>query len=91
MSFKSIMAASLVLVSLGAQARPPVPPSAIIQDIRSLSLSDCTTNEGGIAVSDLRDNDSIKFVLQVKRSTKTGILSVIQDGKIIENFEVTCK
>lgn len=91
MSLKSILAASLVLVSMGAHAIPPVPPSAIAQDLRTLSVSDCITNEGGVAVSDLKDTDTVRFILRVNKQSKKGILSVLEDGKLVENFEVTCK
>lgn len=91
MSLKTTLAATLLLASVGAHAIPPVPPSAIYNKIRTIAARNCTTNNGGIVVADLKDTDKVKFVLQLNKEGNAGILTVLDNGEVQENFDVTCK
>ena len=85
------LAFALVLVSMGAHAIPPAPPTVIVNKIKSSIAKSCTTNEGGITVSDLKDTEQVKFVLQLDSKNEKGVLSVLENGKLSQNFDVTCK
>lgn len=90
MNGKKFLALGLVLFSLGAQAIPPAPPTAIYNKIRTIAARNCVT-ENDMAVSELKDTDSIKFVLQLNKNATAGILTMMEDGVAIETFKVTCK
>lgn len=89
MTVKNLLVSGLVLFSAGVHAIPPAPP-AIYNKIKSIAARNCVT-EDNIVVSDLKDTDSVKFVLQLNKSSTAGVLSMIEDGKVVENFAVTCK
>jgi hypothetical protein len=91
MSLKSTLVAALALISLGAHAIPPVPPTVIYNKIRTSAAQNCQTVRGDITVADLVDTKEVKFVLQLSKDGRAGILSVIENGKLSENLEVTCK
>ncbi len=86
------LAVALVLISLSAHAVPPAPPAPpmIINKIRSSIARNCTTDNGGITVSDLKDTDKVKFVLQLDSKNEKGVLTVLDSGEVMQNFTVTC-
>jgi hypothetical protein len=91
MSFKSFLACAVLVVSMSAQAIPPVPPTAIYNKIRTIAARNCKTIVGEIAVSDLKDTDKVKFVLQLNKNGDAGILTVLSGGEVQDNLEVTCR
>lgn len=88
---KSILAAVLLIASFGVHAIPPVTPPAIYNKIRTIAARNCKTIEGDIYVSDLKDTEQVKFVLQLNKEGTGGILTVFENGKASENINVTCK
>ena len=90
MNAKNILALGLVLFSFGAHAIPPVPPSAIYNKIKTIAARNCIT-ENGIMVGDLKDTENVKFVLQLNKNATAGILTILEDGQVSENFKVSCK
>lgn len=91
MSFKSILTCAVLMISFGAHAIPPVPPTAIYNKIKTIAAKNCRTVEGDILVSDLKDVNDVKFVLQLNKEGTGGILTVLENGKAQENLEVTCR
>lgn len=90
MSIKKLLSLGFVLASMSAQAIPPAPPTAIYNKIRTIAAKNCVT-DNDIVVGDLKDTDSVKFVLQLNKSATSGVLTMIEDGKVVDNFKVTCK
>ena len=88
MTFKKCLVLTMLTISFGAHAIPPSPPT-IYNKIRSILARNCQT-DSGVAVSELKDTESVKFVLQLNRIGDKGLLSVIENGKVIENMNVTC-
>lgn len=91
MTGKNFLAAILVSFSFGAQAIPPIPPAAIYNKIKTIAARNCVIKESDIQVSELKDTDSIKFVLQLNKAATSGVLTLMEDGKAIESFNVICK
>lgn len=91
MSFKSLLTIAVLTISFGAHAIPPIPPAAIYNKIKTLAARNCKTVKGDIYVSDLKDTEQVKFVLQLNKEGSAGILTVFSDGQAEENMEVTCK
>lgn len=91
MSFKTVLACAFLVVSISAQAIPPVPPTAIYNKIRTIAARNCKTLVGEIAVSDLKDTEKVKFVLQLNKEGSAGILTVLSGCEVQDNLEVTCK
>lgn len=89
MTLKNLLVSALVLFSAGVHAIPPAPP-AIYNKIKVIAARNCVT-EDNIVVADLKDTDAVKFVLQLNKSSTAGILTMIENGKVVENFEVNCK
>ena len=87
---KSLLTGVLLLASFGAFAIPPAPPTAIYNKIKTIAARNCKTVEGEIAVSDLKDTETVKFVLQLNKSGTKGILTVISGGQVQDNLEVSC-
>ncbi|MGZ3787575.1 MAG: hypothetical protein ACXVLQ_03590 [Bacteriovorax sp.] len=91
MGFKKALMLGLVLASMGAHAIPPAPPAAIYNKIKVIAARNCATTDDEIPVGELKDTESVKFVLQLNSEYTAGILSVMENGEFIENFVVTCK
>lgn len=90
MNGKKILALGLVLISFGAHAIPPAPPSTIYNKIRSIAARNCIT-ENGIVVGDLKDTENVKFVLQLNKNASAGLLTILENGEVSDNLKVTCK
>ena len=90
MAFKKTLALGLVLLSFGAQAIPPIPPSAIFNKLKTLAARNCLT-ENDIRVSELKDAGTVKFVLELNKDSSAGTLTMLEDGTAVESFSVTCK
>lgn len=90
MNGKKILALGLVLISISAHAIPPSPPSAIYNKIRSIAAKNCIT-ENGIVVGDLKDTESVKFVLQLNKNASAGLLTILENGEVSDNLKVTCR
>jgi hypothetical protein len=91
MSFKKLLTASLLFLSVGAFAIPPLPPSIIINKIKTIVARNCKTIGEEILVSDLIDTSTVKFVLELNNEGNAGILKVVENGKIADNLEVVCQ
>ncbi|GEM_PF-793774 len=91
MSFKSVLTMAVLLVSFGAHAIPPVPPTAIYNKIKTIAARNCKTVQGEIYVSELKDTEQVKFILQLNKEGTEGVLSVIEDNQVQENLKVTCR
>ncbi|MFA6237625.1 MAG: hypothetical protein WC635_09895 [Bacteriovorax sp.] len=89
MTVKDLLVLGLVLFSVGVHAIPPAPP-AVYNKIKAIAARNCVT-EDNIVVADLKDTDSVKFVLQLNKTSTAGVLTIVEDGKVVENFAVTCK
>lgn len=90
MAFKKTLAVAFVLFSFGAQAIPPIPPSAIFNKIRSIAARNCVT-DNDIKVSELKDAGTVKFILELNKDSSKGTLTMTEDGTAVESFNVTCK
>jgi hypothetical protein len=91
MSLKSIIISTLMTLSLGAHAIPPVAPPAIYNTIKAIAARNCKTVQGEILVKDLKDTDQVKFVLKLNKEGTQGILTILEDGNVSENLDVICK
>jgi hypothetical protein len=90
MAFKKILISAMVLFSMGAQAIPPIPPSAIYNKIRTIAARNCVTDTD-VVVSEFKDVGPIKFVLQLNKAGTAGILTMMENGSEVESINVTCK
>jgi len=80
-----------MLISLGVHAIPPAPPASIIKKIKTKSVAAKCITADDIAVSDLNETEKVKFDLELNSDESAGVLTVIEDGKATESFEVNCK
>lgn len=91
MNMKTLFVACLFVVSFGAQAIPPAPPALIYNKIKTSAAQKCKTVQGDIAVTDLKDTDKIKFVLELNAEKNAGVLTVLANGEVQDQLEVSCK
>lgn len=91
MSLKSLLTLAVLAVSFGAQAIPPVPPSAIYNKIKTIAARNCKTVEGEVYVSELKDTEQVKFILQLNKEGTAGILTIVENNQVQENLKVTCR
>lgn len=90
MSFKKILVSALFVLSFGAHAIPPAPPSSMFNKFKAIAARNCIT-ETDILVSEFKDTDKVKFVLELDKDAAGGVLITMENGVKIDSLKVTCR
>lgn len=90
MKLKDVLALGFVLASFSVHAIPPAPPAAIYNKIKLVAARNCVT-EDGIKVADLRNTETVTFVLELNKDGSAGVLNVFENDQLTDNFKVNCK
>lgn len=88
MKFKTFFILIMILMSFGAQALT-TNPVVIYNKIRSIKAKNCIT-EDNLLVSDLKNTARVKFVLELNQEGTEGILVMLENEVIVDQYKVTC-
>jgi hypothetical protein len=90
MAFKKIALSAFMLLSVTAHAIPPSPPEAIFKTLNLISLKHCFINNE-VSTSELKNTETVKFVLKVDKESNVGVLQIFESGELTEELPVTCR